>query len=288
MWTWRIGRHLLVIAATALLGAFLTATMVRWAPGFEADAEQLDPRLSSESIAAKRLERARNRDIGRFYLRYLSNALHGDLGRSQTLGRPVRELLQTRFPVTAGLVGAGLALGWMLALTLAFACLLIRSAASDVFATIASGVLLCIPAAVLALALVFFRFPAWLAIALVVFPKVFTYTRNLLNRAYSMPHIVLARAKGLGSMRVLLWHVLPVNGGQIVALLGVSVSIAIGAAIPVEALCGVPGVGQLAWQAALGRDLPLLVALTAVVAVVTLSGNALSDIVNEAWKPRLA
>lgn len=288
MLTWRIGRHFLAIFATALLTTLVAATMVRMAPGFEADVEQLDPRLSAESVAAKRAERGRNRNLLHFYSHYLANAVTGDLGQSQTLGRPVRELLQDRVPVTARSVGAGLVLGWMLALVLACGCLLLRSSASDLLATATSGALLCIPTAVLAFALVLFRWPAWVAIALVIFPNMFSYSRNLLRRAYGMPHIVLAQAKGLSQTRVLLWHVLPVNGGQIVALFGVSVSIAVGAAIPIEALCGVPGLGQLAWQAALGRDLPLLVSLTGVVAIVTLLANAVSDVINQAWKPRVA
>jgi ABC-type dipeptide/oligopeptide/nickel transport system permease component len=44
-------------------------------------------------------------------------------------------------------------------------------------------------------------------------------------------------------------------------LFGVSLVLAFGSAIPVEALCDVAGVGQLAWRAALGRDLPLLCGL---------------------------
>jgi len=53
---------------------------------------------------------------------------------------------------------------------------------------------------------------------------------------------------------------------------------ALGAAIPVEALCGIPGIGQLAWQAALGRDLSLLVTVTVLVTVVTLAANTGSDL----------
>ena len=57
------------------------------------------------------------------------------------------------------------------------------------------------------------------------------------------------------------------------AVAGISVSIALGAAIPVEALCGIAGIGQLAWQAALGRDLPLLLNLTLLVTLATLVAN---------------
>jgi len=64
---------------------------------------------------------------------------------------------------------------------------------------------------------------------------------------------------------------------QLLALAGVSVSIAFGAAIPIEALCDLPGIGQLAWQAATARDLPLLLAITFLVIAVTQICNTVSD-----------
>jgi peptide/nickel transport system permease protein len=100
--------------------------------------------------------------------------------------------------------------------------------------------------------------------------------------------VLTARAKGISEWRVLLWHVLPVSATQLTALAGVSVSLALGASIPVEARCGIPGIGQLAWEAALGRDLPLLVTLTVVVTVVTLAANMASDVVNDSLGPRTA
>jgi peptide/nickel transport system permease protein len=60
---------------------------------------------------------------------------------------------------------------------------------------------------------------------------------------------------------------------------GLSVSLAIGAAIPVEALCGLAGIGQLAWQAALARDLPVLVSITVLVTLVTLLANCSADVI---------
>ena len=142
-----------------------------------------------------------------------------------------------------------------------------------------SGTFLCIPAAVLALLSVLWNVPGSLAIAVIVFPHTFRYTRNLLVKAYSRPHIMAARAKGLGEARILFWHVVPVVTPQLLAVAGVSVSIAVGAAIPVEALCGLPGVGQLAWQAALARDLPLLVNITILVTLVTLLANSGADVI---------
>ncbi len=277
--TRRILRRLITMIVTVLLGAFLAAVLVRTAPGFDSNDEQLDNRLSNQSRQALRQARAGERNIFVFYLQYLSKAAHGDLGTSHELGRPVRDLLAARLPVTLKIAGIGLLLGWALAVTLAFSLAMARSGGLDVIGTILSGALLCIPAAVLAVVSVLVNSPGYLAIALIVFPKLFRYSHNLLEKSYELPHILTARAKGLGGVRILLWHVLPITWGQFIALAGVSASMALSAAIPVEALCGIPGVGQLAWQAALGRDLPLLVNLTVLITVVTLLANSGSDVV---------
>jgi peptide/nickel transport system permease protein len=75
----------------------------------------------------------------------------------------------------------------------------------------------------------------------------------------------------------LLWHILPVAAPQLFALAGVSVSLAFAAAIPVEVLCDLPGMGQLAWQAAMGRDLVLLVNLTMMVTLITVVANSAAE-----------
>jgi peptide/nickel transport system permease protein len=86
-----------------------------------------------------------------------------------------------------------------------------------------------------------------------------------------------------------LWrHILPVSAPQLFALAGVSVSIAFAAAIPVEVVCDLPGIGQLAWTAALGRDLELLVNLTMVVTMVTLLANSAAELVTATTRTREA
>jgi len=281
----RIARHLASIAALVLLGGLLSATLVRLAPGFDSDERELDPSLSAESVRAIRDQRASQHDILRFYVSYLRNAIHGDLGTSQSLGQPVNRLLLERWPVTFRVAGFGLLLGWLLASTLAFTVCLWQQPASDIFGTTLSGAFLCIPAAVLALASVILNAPGYLAIALIVFPKIHRYCRNLLAKAYVLPHITAARARGLGELHILARHVLPVAAPQLISLAGITISLAVGAAIPVESLCGLPGVGQLAWQAALSRDLPLLVNLTVLVTGVTLLANCSADVMIQALKP---
>lgn len=275
----QIARKSVALVATVLLGAFLSAVLVRLAPGFDVDEAQLDPHLNSESIQALRQTRLEQHNIFRFYFHSLQRAVHGDLGTSLSLGQPVSVLLKDRLPLTLRLVAIGLLLSWTAALSLAFSAAWMRAHAYDAVATMISGTFLCIPAAVLALLSVLWNVPGALAIALIIFPRDYRYARNLLAKAYSLPHIVTARAKGISELRILFWHAIPVAGPQLLAVAGVSVSVAIGAAIPVEALCGLAGVGQLAWQAALARDLPLLMNITILVTLVTLLANSSADVI---------
>ena len=279
MLKWKIAGHALTLLATVLLGGLLAATLVRLAPGFEVDEQQLDPHLNSESVQALRAARRQDHNILRFYFSYMNRAAHGELGTSLALGQPVRALLVARAPLTLRLLSIGLGLAWTLALTLAVSAAWLRLSVYDTLTAVVSGTFLCIPAAVLALLSVLWNVPGSLAIALIVFPSIYRYTRNLLVKAYSLPHIITARAKGLGEARILFWHVAPVAAPQLLALAGVSVSMAVGAAIPVEALCGLAGIGQLAWQAALARDLPLLVNITILVTLVTLLANSGADVI---------
>ena len=275
----KIARHSVAILATALLGGFLSATMVRLAPGFDTDEAQIDSHLNAVSLRALHEARSQQNNIVLFYLHSLKRAFQGDLGSSLTLHQPVSQLLLSRAPLTFRLIGVALLVSWSAVMALALTASWMRVYAYDAVATAVSGILMCLPAAVLGLLSVLWNTPAALAVAAVIFPRDFRYARNLLERAYSLPHITTARAKGLQDWRILLWHVIPVAGPQLLAVAGVSVSLAVGAAIPIEALCGLAGVGQLAWQAALARDLPLLVNITVLVTLVTLLANTAADLI---------
>ena len=274
----RLAQHVATIVITVLLGGFLGATLVRFTPGFGVDEAELDARRSAASIESIRQANRVDENVFAFYLHYLARMARGDLGTSRTLDRPVAQLVGERFPETLKTVGLGLLLGWTLGFALAVPVAMFRSWLIDMTASTAAGLLLCIPAAVLALLFVLVRAPGRMVVALIIFPKVFRYARNLLVRSADLPHVLTARAKGLGNFRVFLWHILPNAGPQLLALAGISVSLAFAATIPVEVLCDIPGIGQLAWKAALGRDLYLLINLTMIVTVVTLIANSVADL----------
>ncbi len=285
MWIRRIGRHLAAFLLTTLIAGLLGATLVRFGPGFDADEQQLDPRLNASSIQALHDSRAGEHNVLRFYFHYLKSMAAGDLGVSRSLARPVAELLSERAMVTVQLMAAGVLGGWMLGLALAVPAAVWRVPLLDLASTAIGGIFLCVPTAVLALLLFFANGPVRFAIALLIFPKVFRYARNLLVDAYTQPHVLAARARGLSGGRIFFRHVAPWAAPQLLALAGVSLGIAFGAAIPIEVLCDFPGIGQLAWKAALARDLPVLVSLTILVAAVTQLANSASDLAIAACTP---
>ncbi len=74
------------------------------------------------------------------------------------------------------------------------------------------------------------------------------------------------RAQGLPLQGLIRLHVLPDVAPQLYALATLSLVTALGALVPVEVIFNVPGLGQLAWAAVMNRDLPVLVAVSLLMA----------------------
>lgn len=270
-----------MLAAICLLGGLLSASLVRFSPGYGVDERELDPRLSQASLEAIRNSHRLNAGLLSYYGRYLASAARGDFGSSAWLQRPITSLIKERLPITARSVLIGVLLAWFFALALSLTGIFFQGLYFEISTTLISGVLIALPAAVVAIFSVYLRAPVFVAIAVVTFPKLFRYLRNLLNHAYSQPYILAARARGISQSRILFHHVVPLASPALFALLGVSLAVAFGAAIPIEALCDSPGVGQLAWQAALNRDLPLIMNLTLLVTLITVAANMFANIAHE-------
>lgn len=263
------------MAALVLLSGIASALLVRYSPGAMVDERELDSRLSNESLAAIRASREAQSKIGPVLARYL----RGDLGYSVSRNAPVGALIRQNAPSTLGAISAGLLGAWVLGLGIAIPVTRFRDAWwLGASAGAAAAVLLCLPAAYLAYLSVSAGMTAGVVLILVLAPRVFRFSRNLLQQAYGAPHVEVARARGVNEWRILSAHVLPAAGPQLLALGAASVSMAIGAAIPVEAICDSGGLGRLAWQAATARDLPLLVNLTMLIALATTAAMTLAEI----------
>jgi peptide/nickel transport system permease protein len=134
----KLGKHVARFLMVLGLGGFLSATLVRVAPEFGVDEEELDSRLNQESMQALRQTQAETGNLPEFYAHYLFRVLHGDLGASQIFHQPVRQLLAERFPETLESVGLGLALGWTSGLALAMVTVMSRSLFVDLVALLVS------------------------------------------------------------------------------------------------------------------------------------------------------
>ncbi len=280
-WILKLAQRLFLLTTLAVVGALLCATMVRFAPGYGVDERDLDFRLSQSSRDAIRSEHQLSGGLLRYYGSYIAGLIHGNLGNSAFLERPVAGLLKDRAPLTARAVLFGLATAWIAASLLALLTIRYPSRPLEYSATAMTGLLIALPTAVVALLCLYLRAPVFLGIAVILLPKLFRYQHNILAQASAQPFVMAARARGISSNRILFRHVIPVAWHPLLALLGVSASMALGAAIPLEALSDSPGVGQLAWQAALNRDLPLLTSITLFLTLLTVGINFVAGSMHE-------
>ena len=269
-------RRILSSLATLALTGLAAATLLRVAPGFDVEASELDGRTSAETLRQMRAARAGEQDILSFYGRYLSNALQGDLGKSRSYEVPVTGLIAERLPVTVRLIALGLAGAWVFALLFALGNVAFPKV--DFGLNLLTAGMLAVPAGLVALLILIGQAPVALGLGIALFPKLFSYSRGLFKQSAGAGYALAARARGVSPMRFLGRYVVWPAGPSLLAILGLSVNAAFGGAILLETICDLPGVGQLALQAALARDLPLLVGMTLLVGVLTVSANAITDL----------
>src|SRR5215475_12481808 len=109
------------LAALMLMASFTGAMLMRIAPGFSSDDQELNAGLSAQSIQAIRQAHIADANVPRFYVQYLASLARGDLGTSRSLNQPVKELLRERLPITLVNLAFALAVGWLLGFFLAVA-----------------------------------------------------------------------------------------------------------------------------------------------------------------------
>jgi peptide/nickel transport system permease protein len=273
------------MATLVVLSGLAGACLVRYAPGTLVDERELNQHASEETIAALREHKAEQSNVAAGFIHYVCRLMRGDLGFSESNNSSVAALLSDRAPQTLRDLSYGLAGAWLLGLGLAIPASRFPQAwRFDAALTAAASLSLSLPAALIAYFVLIAEASqgagtaSRFVLVVVITPKVFLYARNILTSSYGAPHVEMARARGTAESAILWTHVLPAAAPQLGALAAASVSIAIGAAIPIEAICDVPGLGRLAWQAAMARDLPLLINLTMLVTLATTTAMAISEI----------
>lgn len=130
----------------------------------------------------------------------------------------------------------------------------------------------------------------WLTFALFFLPL---YTRMVRARVLDnlgQLYVLAARAKGASEWRIVTRHVSRNSLGPIVAMLAVDIAVIVTAAIYVETIFGLDGVGRLVasnLSGAGGYDIHVLVGIVVVVAVAITAVNIFSDLAVRALDPRI-
>ncbi len=113
------------------------------------------------------------------------------------------------------------------------------------------------------------------------------FARASLVDALRQPFVAAARSRGLSGRRVLVRHALRTALLPLVTLLGLQLPALFSGVVFVEAIFAWPGMGRVTVLAVLARDYPVVMAATAVYAVLVVLGNLSADVLAALLDPRV-
>jgi len=294
------------IHAALLLFAIsiLTFLLMDLAPGDFFEDALLNPRASPQTIEALRAHYGLAGRAPARYARWLSSALHGDLGLSVAYNMPAAQLLWSRCRNTLQLTSATLLLTWFIALPLGLWSASRRGRWLDRLCALAGSSLLAVPDIVLAsLLLLIAARTGWLPVggiggpthvilpmlALVAgaFPVVLRHVRAAVLEAAGAPFVQAARGLGIPRRRLLLRHILPVAANPLISLFGLSLAGLLSSSMVVEVMFSWPGLGPLFLDAISARDTFVILGVVMLSAALLVSANLLADLLLYAADPRI-
>ena len=268
----RLSRVLLLM----LLAATGTIALMRFSPGYYTDIRELDPKYAQAAGVAIQTEQQQHGSLVAIARNVFGGWLHGDLGQSRQYDAPVSELIRPRIGVTLELLARGIVNGWLIAFAAALPISALRRGATFVSAPFT--LLLAIPTGAMAtLSLLADTGGPVLVLSLILAARDFKFLERLFRIAWRAPHLLQARAQGVRLHRVIRVFLLPNVAPQILALATLSLVTALSVVVPVEVIFDAPGLGQLAWSAAMNRDLPILLTVTLLMAFAVACAGMVSE-----------
>ncbi|MGE0443127.1 MAG: ABC transporter permease [Gemmatimonadales bacterium] len=304
-----------VAQAILVLWVVTTATfvLIHAAPG--GPAVLADPKLSAVERAAIERQLGLDQPLAAQYLRWHRNLLRGDLGRSFLYQTPTLDTVLARLPNTLVLVAAALVVSLLIAVPVGTAVGLRPGTRLDRTVSLVNFTSLAIPpfwfaiVAILLMAVRWRLLPAGgmmtpgeppsaadrfrhlvlpaLVLALPLSAELIRYLRNAVAAAAGAPHVVPARARGVPGPAIVGRHVTRNALLPVLTVLGLQVPLLVGGAAITETVFSWPGMGRLGVEAALGRDYPLVMGITLVVAVTVVVANLALDLAYGWVDPRI-
>ena len=316
-----VAGRLLQAAIVVLLVTTVTFVLVHLAPG-DPIAVALDRPGVTESVRQQWREQfGLDRPIGEQYLRWIGNAVRGELGYSFAFRRPVAEVIADALPRTLLLVGLALTLSFALGIVVAVLQSERPGGARDRWLGRVLLVLFSVPdfwLALVALLVFAHRIPLFppsgivdpvlhdymspsgkfvdrvrhlvlpvTVLTLLATAAISRHQRSALTEVLPSDWMRTAVAKGLSRRRALRRHALRNALLPSITLAGLYLPALVSGALIVEKVFSWPGMGLLAANAIASRDYQLITAAVLVTSVAVALGTLLADVASAVADPRI-
>ena len=306
-------RRLLAVILVLFIVTFAVFAVTMILPG-NAAVMILGEYGTEEAVAA--LERLLGLDRPWYvqYFDWVTGVLQGDLGQSLRLSLPVAEVVGDAFWNSAFLAVTALVAVTIIAIPLGVLAALKQGTKADLVIGIFAYVGASMPEFVTAtLLLIFLAGPATgllpaggfiapgesiagftshvilpaATLGLILTAHISRQVRSEMSEVLSSDYVRAARLKGLHERRVIRRHALPNSLAPAVAVISLDVGYLLGGIIVVEEIFAWPGLGRLLIYALENRDLPVIQAITLLLATVYALSNLVSDIAIALLDPRV-
>jgi peptide/nickel transport system permease protein len=248
------------------------------------------------------------------YLIYLSRLLRGNLGESYKLNQTVSSMIGQRLPKTLVLTGLSTLLALIIAVPLGVWQAVRRRRLADHVITAGAFIGYAMPSYFVALLLIIVFADKWNVLppqapqattvagiladpralvlpvltGMVATVAVFTrYVRSAVLDNLGEDYTRTARAKGVAEGRVVSIHVLRNSLTPLITMLGYYVPVMFSGAIVIESIFNYPGMGLMFWNASQTSDYPTELGVVLVIAVATVAGSLLADVLQAVADPRV-
>ena len=295
-----VKRVLLAILSILIVSA-ITFFVMNLIPGGPFNKEK-----ATSKEAQQVLEERYNLDkpVPEQYVLYMNNLLHGDWGVSLHSGRNIGTEISRKFAVSAKLGGVAAIVAIIIAVILGSIAALTRNKLPDRLIVFFTTLGTAMPSFVLAtlLLLVFCLklgwIPVWSSsnpnyllpiIALAAYPMAYItrLTKTSMLDALNQDYIRTARAKGVHRLKVIFKHALKNAMIPIITLVGTELGYMLTGSMLIEKVFSIPGIGKLAVDGMMNRDLPLLQGTVVYIALVFVIVNLIVDLSYAFIDPRI-
>lgn len=268
---------------------------------------------SPETIASIRERFGLDQPLPVQYVRWLGNAVQGDLGMSMRFNQPVVALVISKLPVTFQLATMALVIAILLGVTAGIFAAVYRGTAVDQTLTVLSVFSFSIPNFWLGILLIMvvsvewgllppsgyvspFVDP-WQSFRTMLMPAfvlgsglaaiLMRHTRSAMIEALDTDYVRTAMAKGMPQRRIILRHALRNALVPVVTLGALEFGQLLGGSILTEYVFSVPGIGKLLVDSVYNRDYPVVQAVVLCSGAIYITLNLLADLAQAALDPRI-